>query len=314
MGENNIFGENIFEYDIYELAHWIYRCKNLYTEPVTEADSKNIIEFASKWAEHKKMHKDFYESDKYQGAIIASNYKRPIIYAKHKGKRVDISELIYPDRMAWVGSFPTANAKEFEEILKNNVITTIDEYLEMIEDCFKGDYKKKIDYLLKNFFKESYVEIDLISLPKGTDISKMSKDELLDALRNQKRPKGFFLKKAVPKTRQKSYVEQFKNFEISKSTYFDWKDESKEQRDFDKKFFVSLGLMLGLPINEFEKLLNYNGFLVSGSLREFDKIVCEGISCGYGITYIRELIKKANYELTNKYHGCCSLIPSLERH
>lgn len=316
MSEKNIFGENIFEYNIYELAHWIYRCKNLYTSPQTEEESKKIQDFASKWSEHRALHKEFYESELYQSAIIGSNYKRPIIYARHGKKKVDISELVYPDRMAWVGTLPSATPEEFEEILKNNVIETIDEYLTIVEYCFNhsSDYKATIEHILKTFFKETYIEIDLISLPKDTDISKMTKDEMLDALRKQKRPSGYYLKKAVPKTTRKSFVEQFKEFEITKTTYFDWKNEATEEKDIDKKFFVSLGLMLGLPIAEFESLLNYNGFLVSGSMREFDKIVCEGVCCGYGITYIQELIKKANDKLIKRYGSNCKLIPLLKRH
>ena len=315
---NNLFGENIFEYDIYELANWIYRCKYRYVNLKTKVEKDEAEKFISEWLEHRELHKQFYESDTYQEALIASNYKRPTIYARHGKKRVDISELVYPDRLAWTGSLPslsTANAEEFAEILKNNVAETIDNYFELIEHCFHtaGDYKENIDNILKTFFKESYVVLDLVSLPKNTDISKLTKDEMIDTLKKQVRPKGYYLKKATPKTKRKSYVEQFKEFEISKSTYFDWKNETKEERDYDKKFIVSLGLMLGLPIDEFEKLLNFNGYTVNFSMRQFDDIVRSAVCVGFSFEYVQILIDKANAELEKKHGKSCGKIPQLKR-
>ena len=187
---NNLFGENIFEYDIYELANWIYRCKYRYVNIKTKAEKVEAEKFISDWLEHRELHKQFYESDIYQEALIASNYKRPTIYAKHGKKRVDISELIYPNRMASTGTLPslsTANAEEFAEILKNNVAETVDNYFELIEHCFHTptDYKENIDNILKTFFKESYVLLDIVSIPKNTDISKLTKDEMIDILKKQ---------------------------------------------------------------------------------------------------------------------------------
>ena len=122
----NPFEENVQSYDVYELANWIYRCKNHIPKPETPQEEEQYVKkvkaFTSQWEAHREANKELYNSKKYHDALIGSNYSRPKIYAKHGKNRVDISELVYPDRMEWIGSLPTKNGDEFKQLLKNNMI------------------------------------------------------------------------------------------------------------------------------------------------------------------------------------------------
>ena len=319
----NPFEENITKYDLYNLAEWIHRCKNKYQPsnsetPPEEAEKlpDNIKRFTSDWLEHQKQNKEFYESDNYRRALIASNYKRPKVYVRFEKHKVEISDIVYSDTMAFMGSLPTKNHKDFEEVLKNYMVETIDEYLALAEDIFTHpeEYKQYIDSFLKALHREGEINLNLKGLPKGTNISHLTKDELIALLKKQPTPTGTKIRPYAVKVKQKSFVSKFEDYEISKSTYFDWKKPSKEQRDYDKKFIACLGLMLGLPINEYETLMNYNGYCLAGSLRMFDDILLTSVNCGFPLLYIQVLIDKANEELFNKCKVAkISEIPNLLR-
>lgn len=304
----NPFEENVQSYDVYELANWIYRCKNHIPKPETPQEEEQYVKkvkaFTSQWEAHREANKELYNSKKYHDALIGSNYSRPKIYAKHGKNRVDISELVYPDRMEWIGSLPTKNGDEFKQLLKNNMIDTIDEYLILVKEAFKHeDYKTYIEGLLKKFFKSAYIQINLVSLEKGTDITKMTKDELLEALNKQNRPKDYYLKRCPTKNEKSSFIRNFEEHCVSKSTYFEWKTEALQERYFDKRFFVVLGLMLGLPKEEFTTFLSFNGYCCCDSKRMFDKIIYDGVSKGYPLRYIYTLINLSNAELEKRFGG-----------
>ena len=131
----------------------------------------------------------------------------------------------------------------------------------------------------------------------------MTKDELLEALNKQNRPKDYYLKRCPTKNEKSSFIRNFEEHCVSKSTYFEWKTEALQERYFDKRFFVVLGLMLGLPKEEFTTFLSFNGYCCCDSKRMFDKIIYDGVSKGYPLRYIYTLINLSNAELEKRFGG-----------
>lgn len=312
----NLFEEDIRNYDFYELVDWIRRCQNKVqlTDPYTFPDE--VKKFCSDWSNHRKQNEDFYNDEMYKDAIIASACKKPNIFLKYKGKKINVLDLTFDETMSFINFFPTKSVEEFKELLRNDEILAIDNYLKAIDDCFehKADYKKYISSALNALCNSRYIDFNIKKLPSHIDIKSKTKEELLKELR--KLPTintEEIYSSADAHIKEISFVKMFKEYEISKTTYFDWQDKGKEQRAFDKKFFINLGFMLNLPIDRFETLLNYNGYTVKNSLRELDIIVCEARTCGYSHLYTRVLIEKANeqiYKDYGKYQK--SVIPKLD--
>lgn len=312
----NPFEEDVRNYDKYELAEWIYRCKNIVTRPTKEAPVQEIEtlpsrieEVVSQWSEHRENNPDLYNSKKYHDALIGSNFKRPKITATFGKQKIDISELVYPDVMSFIGSLPTENAKQFNKILKDNYINTVDEYVQLVEDAFKKpeNYKEYVELLLKHFFKDTEISMQFKELAPSTNLSQLTKEELIEILRIQPKPSSKEIIKYDGSMEKSSFVKKFEDYEVSKSTYYDWRGKerenkhqnykAKEQRDFDKRFFTCLGLMLGLPFKEFEIFMKYNGYCIEGSTRKYDEYLSEAIKTGFSILYLQSIIDKANDEL-----------------
>ena len=308
----DLFEEDITSYNLYELSNWIYRCNHHITLENTPKEElfDRVDEFCRKWREHRDTHKKFYESEIYKKAMLGSRYKRPVIIMKNGKLKNDVSDFVYPDTMAWVGSFPTTSITEFEEMLKNNIITSIDEYEALAEDCVgsSGDYKAKLDCMIKHICKTDRIIINSAELPKGKDYETLTNDEILDLFKKVKLPKNrqFMLKSIYT-----SIEEHFLETQISKSSYYAWKNPKTEERDFDKKFFVNLGLMLGLDMETMETLLSYNGYCLAGSIRIFDKFVIGAFMTGYSLFYTQILIEKENTERRYTSGKIAECIPSL---
>jgi len=312
----NLFEEDIESYNLYELSDWIRRCQNKVqlTDPYTFPDE--VKKFCSDWSNHRQKHEKFYDGELYKQAIIGSACKNPDVLIRHKNKKFNITDSVFNDVMSFLNGIPTKNAEEFKEILDRQQIITVDNYLKAIDDIFyhKDEYKKYISIALKEFCKMNYINFNLKKLPSHIKTSAITKEELLRELRKSPKTDDEEIhQSAYPDIKEYSFVRMFKEYEISKTTYFDWQDKGKEQRAFDKKFFINLGFMLNLPIDHFETLLNYNGFTVEKSLRELDIIVCEARKCGYSHLYTRILIEKANDKIYKDYGKFQkSVIPKLD--
>ena len=67
--------------------------------------------------------------------------------------------------------------------------------------------------------------------------------------------------------------------------------------------FVNLGFLLGLSLENLEKLLEYNGYSISeNSQRRFDQIVRRAFKCGFGREMVIGLIdieKAKGYNVPN---------------
>ncbi len=222
----------------------------------------------------------------------------------------DVSDFIYPDKMAWVGSFPTTSVSEFDEMLEKNIIKSVEEYENLARDCLASadNYKGKIEAMVKHICKTDRIVINSVELPKGKDYEKLTNDEIIDLLNKVKLPKN---RQFIIKNIFTSVEEHFLETQISKSSYYAWKNYKTAERDFDKKFFINLGFMLGLDIEAMENLLSYNGYCLAGSRRKFDEFVIGAFTTGYSLFYTQILIEKENTERGYKDGKVAKCIPSL---
>ena len=277
--KSNPFEENIKKYNRYEVADWLYRCRNLLS--VEDNLTSDFKELCDNWNTFRENNKDFFESETFKQGMLMSAIKRPKIIIKTKKEKIDISNDFYAENMGYMVNFPSKSVKDFIAVLKKCVVQSMDEYLKIVENMFDNEPDAKPE-----------LRFDELS-EKLKDTSSYSQSELIKELNKYKT--------YVPKKRQTSINKRLEERDISKSVYFDWLYCDTEEREFGKKFFVNLAFYLSLPSDYLEKFLMLNGYSTSGSLRAFDNIIETAFKCGYSQTYTGMVIADNNVERENKY-------------
>ena len=306
----NPFEENIKSYDEYEIADWIFRCRNLITHDNTDIDDyiPKIKQHCDTWNSFREHNIKVFESDTFKKGMIMSAVARPKIIVKCGKEKIDITSSFYPETMGYMVNFPSNSVKDFVSTLKKCVVQSMDEYYEVVKNMFDNEpddephddekiiknYKKKIANAIKYLSAEDIFELKFDEISeKIKDTSSCSHSELIEELEKYKT--------YIPKKRQTAINKRLDEREISKSVYFDWLHGDTEEREFNKKFFVNLAFYLSLPSDYFEKLLMLNGYSTTGSLRIFDKIADASFTCGYSQTYAGILIADENEIREEKY-------------
>lgn len=271
-----VFNQDISGMKVFELADWLEYCQNQVKKENFDTDSEyydNLKIFCDEWERHYEKNKDFYERKEFAFALMYVTVKdNAVLVTKFKGGE---------------HRCPIGTCKDLENITirKINTIDGIENIMwDMFADMTKifdeksfERYKEVLhDYLVKYRFTEIIINRYI----KGKNFDKVSVSSYneLEVLAEQQK-NYLYMKRTHKKT---NYTKGLAQYDITKSVYNYFYSYDKCEKDFTKKMFVNLGFLLGLSLENLEKLLEYNGYSISeNSQRRFDQIIRRAFKCGF---------------------------------
>ena len=318
--EHKIFDEKIQSFDILQLADWINRCRNYVArEYNNRSDSdtyeKMVKSFCDEWSNHYKQNKGFYESEKYQKAILANGIEKNKIIFQEKN---DLTE----DFFKFIND-PPKGMKKLAKDYEDTAYKSIEEYhkffmtlsdLKPSIDQEDNDQEKTPDYKAKiaemidkrRFYDISYniseikddkgrpLDLDEVKkLFSGTSTVSEEVKKLLDLEIDY-----YTEDQNIKKSKSTPLIKLLKEHNIGKQLYTNYK--SKLQIHFEKKFFYNMAFYFSLSAEALEKLMNAHGYSVKYSLHERDVLMWEYFCIGFSQEYVELLTRLRDKNQSNK--------------
>lgn len=300
MANNELFNEDLKEYDLLQLENWIRKCRTAIkkddfkdSNTAEEDYKKAVLDFVEEWKEHSKDEKneDIYKKDDFQKAILANGILLDrlvlILRSGKKEKKIDITEKLYDlflkdEDLGIFNNLMTA----FEE----KELDKIDDYLKLIENIFDpevNDYKEKIVELIRN--KTKYEILTYTTVMDDEAIFEIDNvDELIETLLSTKIIEEPAIFETIEK--EEPFLSSIYEFDITKQVFYDFKEDAYSEefsnKSFQKKFFINVGLYLSLNLDLFEMLLNLFGYTVKNSRVDRDRLITDFIYIGLDKEYI----------------------------
>ncbi len=311
-GENmavKLFDEDLYSKDYKELADWIVACRNVVDKNLCRDDEDyaySVDAFCAEWEEHYNWHNATYED---RSIYKSETFRMALAYIGYIERLA-----IEIDYGSGIHQIPYAPNEYFRNYISwdagGYIDTSFRKFYDEIQAIFKPENKDDYKQLLHNIISaQSFCDYRLTykALNKNGEILKTKTfDEFIEICEQDELyhvESSFFTKEA-------NYNKALQNFDISKSTYNEFRHPDKCEKDFDKKMFVNLAFILGVGYDNAELLLNYNGYTLESNTRQFDVVCKKAFKIGFSREMAIALIEKKNYELA-KTKKSFKMIPNL---
>jgi len=310
-GENmavKLFEEDLYSKDYKELADWIVACRNVVDKNLCRDDEDyaySVDAFCAEWEKHYNWHnatyenKSIYKSETFRMALAYIGYiKRLTIGIDYGG---GVHQITY------------GTDEYFNSIISSNLSGCIDsefqKFCDDIQKIFKPENKENYKVLL-NYIISTQSFCDYYHKHKVLINGKMLKAKTYEEFIKICEREELYTTKCEIIERQSNYNEALRRFDISKSTYNEFRNPDMCEINFDKKMFINLAFILGVGYDNAELLLNYNGYTLESNVRQFDVVCKKAFQIGFSREMAIALIEKRNYELA-KTKKSFNMIPNL---
>ena len=301
MSGVNLFEQDLSKMDYMQLAEWLTAC---YEEaeiirdenPNDEDYILYLNRFIDAWEHHYEQNKKLYSSDRFKKARFFITYKGRVNLKVDYGKgRKSIQTLPYDTYETIHSSQSIFWKPEVFEMIEQEVTDTYQKILDVFKAENVSGYKEKLHEVVST---QAFADLDIkvrVINEKGKKLTEMTYSEFLKVCEKNE------TYQIIPEKheRRNNYNDALDACGATSSTYHDFRVRRTSHKDFDKKFFINLGLALALPYESMVKLLAYNGYTWDSVGREFDDICRQAFRLGFSRKLTNELLKKRNIELEN---------------
>ena len=304
-----LFEEDLYSKDYKELADWIVACRNVVDRNLCLDDEDyaySVDAFCAEWEEHYNWHNNTYEN---KSIYKSETFRMALAYIGYI-ERLTIEF----DYGSGIHQIPYSPNECFRNYVSGDVGGYIDtsfrKFYDDIQAIFKPENKEDYKQFLHNIISaQSFCRYRLTfkALNKSGEILKTKTfDEFIEICDKDE----LYHIESTYITVEANYNKALQNFDISKSTYNEFRHPDKCEKDFDKKMFVNLAFILGVGYDNAELLLNYNGYTLESNIRQFDVVCKKAFKIGFSRDMAIALIEKRNYELA-KTKKSFNMIPNL---
>ncbi len=295
---NPLFLEDISNYNVFQLAAWIDKCRNaikLSDKAVYQEDYSryvyDVAEFCSEWEEHSKQYASVYKKDIYSDALYYLALKSPETYVIAGGAHIEISSHIY------------------EMLQEDNLYCNTVQQVVRQEKKRIQDYSAKIKEIVESEKGRKRLHQFLHDIKCVTiqyEASILNSDGIL----HEGRPIYEvlpLLKKRKLNIRERKYcgtesttfndfvLSELKRENIGKNAYYAYVLPDKKTSVTQKAFFICMALFLRMRLDVAEQFLNTDGYTITKSKRDDDKIFRTCFELGFPLDYVNALLVGEGY-------------------
>ena len=297
--------ENLFLYDISkmnsdEIAVWLKKCRKEVKKEKYDKDEdyiNDVASFCMDWENHYEKYKSTYESKKFKKAILSLGVLERKYNINCAGKLVELEKPAFFDILSSKKEIPEFNKikKDFDFLEYCDIYSEIHSTDEHKLSFYNADdYKPMFIYALQELLSNgcSYEirvlrDRKLVKLPYKQLMEELEKDENL-------------MVKTYSKECCNSYFKELGKYGIRSSTISEFMNPLQEQKHFEKPLFINICFACSMPLSVASVFLQYNGYSVENSTREFDKICEKSFRLGFPREYAMELIDMYNKQYEDK--------------
>jgi len=297
----NLFLEDISKMNSDEIAVWLKKCrKEVKREKYDEYEDyiEDVASFCKDWENHYKKYKSTYESKKFKKAILSLGILERKYNINCNGKLEEIEKSVFFDMLSLKKALPEFNKikKDFDFLEYCDVYSEAHSTNEHKLSFYNADdYKPMFIFALQQLLSsDCYYEIRVLrdrKLVKGLSykqlMEELEKDENLTI-------------RTYHKELSNSYFKELKKYGIRSSTISEFMNPLQEQKHFEKPLFINICFACSMPLSVASTFLQYNGYSVENSTREFDKICEKSFRLGFPREYAMALIEMYNKQYEDK--------------
>lgn len=300
-----VFNTDISRMKVLELADWLVSCRNQVKRENFDTDSEyyeNLKLFCDEWEKHYNKYEAFYTDAKPE---YRSRFYKALVYTTVKDNITLVTKTYNEEVRCPIRSCEEINKVTIDtagtiQAIENQTDYFYNKLEAIFIDELYDDYKTQLhdDYILAYrfssvSFERYFTKPDLLTRIRANRYAEL--DEKCRRI-----PHVAVIGVAAKRNNHKKGLREY---EIVDSVYKYFRDIYEGEKNFDKKLFVNLGFVLGLPLPFLERLLEYNGYSVSEkSKRKFDQIIRRAFKCGFSRDMTIGLIdieKKKGYNIPN---------------
>lgn len=300
-----VFDQDISRMKVLELADWLVYCRNQVKRENFNTDSEyyeNLKIFCDEWEKHYNKYEAFYTDSKTE---YRNRFYKALVYTTVKDNITLVTKTYNEEVRCPIGSCEAINKVTIDaggtiQAIENqtgyfyNILENI--FIDELYDNYKTFLHE--DYILK--FRFSSIVFGRW-FPKEDGIKGIHANTYEELAEKCER---------IPHTvaisveaKRNNHKKGLREYEVVDSVYKYFRDDYEGEKNFDKKLFVNLGFVLGLPLPFLERLLEYNGYSISEkSKRKFDQIIRRAFKCGFSRDMAIGLIdieKSKGYNIPN---------------
>lgn len=296
----NLFLDDISKMNSDEIAVWLKKCRKEVKKEKYDKDEdyiKDVASFCMDWENHYEKYKSTYESKKFKKAILSLGVLEQKYNINCDGNLVELEKPAFFDILSSQKALP-----EFNKIKKGfDFLELCDIYSEShstnehkLSFYNADDYKPMFIYALQELLSRgcSY-EIRVL---RDRKLVKLPYKQLMEELEKDKN----LTVKTYKKECCNSYFKELKKYGIRSSTISEFMNPLQEQKHFEKQMFINICFACSMPLSVASVFLQYNGYSVENSTREFDKICEKSFRLGFPREYAMALIERYNNEHKDK--------------
>ncbi len=296
----NLFLDDISKMNSEEIAVWLKKCrKEVKREKYNEYEdyAENVFSFCLDWENHYEKYKSTYNSKKFKKAVLSLGILERKYNINCDGKLVELEKPAFFDILSSKKEIP-----EFNKIKKDFDFL---EYCDIYSETYStdehklsfynaDDYKPMFIYALQELLSNgcSY-EIRVL---KNRKLVKLPYKQLMEELEKDEN----LIVKTYSKECCNSYFKELGKYGIRSSTISEFMNPLQEQKHFEKQLFINICFACSMPLSVASTFLQYNGYSIENSTREFDKICEKSFRLGFPREYTMALIERYNNQFKDK--------------
>lgn len=297
----NLFLEDVSKMNSDEIAVWLKKCrKEVKREKYNEYEDyiKDVASLCMDWENHYEKYKSTYDSKKFKKAILSLGVLERKYNINCDGKLEEIEKPVFFDILSSKKEIP-----EFNKIKKDFDFL---EYCDMYSEDHSTDEHK-----LSFYNADDYKPMFIFALQQL--LSNCCSYEIR-VLRDKKLLKGLSYKQLMEELEKdknltirtyskkicNSYFKELEKYGVRSSAFSEFINPLQEQKHFEKQLFINICFACSMPLSVASVFLQYNGYSVENSTREFDKICEKSFRLGFPREYAMALIERYNNEHKDK--------------
>lgn len=296
----NLFLEDISKMSSEEISVWLKKCRKEVKKEKYDKDEdyiKDVASFCMDWENHYNKYKSTYESRKFKKAILSLGVLEQKYNINCDGKLVELEKPTFFDILSSQKALPEFNKikKGFDFLELCDIYSEVHSTAEHKLSFYNADdYKPMFIYALQELLSSgcSYEirvlkDRKLVKLPYKQLMEELEKDENLTV-------------KTYKKECCNSYFKELEKYGIRSSAFSEFMNPLQEQKHFEKPMFINICFACSMPLSVASTFLQYNGYSIENSTREFDKICEKSLRLGFPREYAMALIERYNNEHKDK--------------
>lgn len=296
----NLFLEDVSKMNTDEIAVWLKKCRKEVKKEKYDKDEdyiKDVASFCMDWENHYEKYKSTYESKKFKKAILSLGVLERKYNINCDGKLVELEKPAFFDILSSKKEIPEFNKikKDFDFLEYCDIYSEIHSTDEHKLSFYNADdYKPMFIYALQELLSTGYsYEIRVL---RDRKLVRLSYNQLMEELEKDEN----LIVKTYSREVCNSYFKELKKYGIRSSTISEFMNPLQEQKHFEKQMFINICFACSMPLSVASVFLQYNGYSVENSTREFDKICEKSFRLGFPREYAMALIDMYNKQYEDK--------------